>query len=144
MTISRTGSDRRGRDAGFTLIEVLVTCVILFAGLGAVLKAYSLAVVALEASADVVAASALLGDKAAELELKLLAARGQGLPGGGGVVAVDGVDYRWEARCQLQTVSPCLKIQKALLSARRAAGGIVRTLDCEWTLVCDPSPGGAR
>lgn len=142
MTTLRIGNSRRGAGDGFTLIEVLVTSVILFAGLGAVLKAYSLAVVALEASSDVLATSSLLGNKAADLELQMMATRGQGLSGGNGRVVVEGVEYRWEARCRQQVRSADLKIQTATLSARRALGGMSRSLECEWTVVCDPPQGG--
>ena len=139
MTILRTGSNRLG---GFTLIEVLVTAVILFAGLGAVLKAYSLAVTALESSADVLATSAVLDGKATDLELQLFANAGQGLMGGGGRTTVDGVEYRWEAQCRQQVRSPVLTIHTALLSAGRASGGLLKALSCEWTVVSDPPRGG--
>ena len=61
---SRTG------NSAFTLIEVLVASVILFAGLGAVLKAYSMAVIALDSAADILVSTAWLRDKASVLELQ--------------------------------------------------------------------------
>lgn len=71
---SATGSNRPARQ-GLALVEVLVATVVLFAGLGAVLKAYSAAVAALDTATDALNSSEILRQKAADIELAALAAQ---------------------------------------------------------------------
>ncbi len=110
--------------------------VILFAGLGAILKAYSLAVSALDSSADIVASSLLFRDRMADLELQAADGRGGALSTGGSTL-YNGVAYKWEARVRLQPEAPGLEIQSALIRASRARGGLSRTVECEWPLFKD-------
>jgi len=123
---SRTG------NRGFTLIEVLVASVILFAGLGAILKAYSLAVEALGAAEDTLAATDLLAGKAASLELQL----------GAGVDSAalperltrEGVEYLCTATLVRMPVTPELTLTRAALLASRLNGTFPHALECEWVV----------
>lgn len=129
--ISRIG------NSGFTLIEVLVASVILFAGLGAVLKAYSMAVSALDSAEDIVASSLLFHDQMAALELQAVDGAAPP-PSSSGSTLYHGVAYKWEARVRLQPVSPDLEVQSVLIRASRArGGGLPRTVECEWPVFKD-------
>ena len=62
MTLSRGLDPRGSRASGFTLLEVLVTVVILSIGLVAVLRAYSAYVQALEKAGDVLISQLLIDE----------------------------------------------------------------------------------
>ena len=93
--MSRTGNSAKSL-AGITLIEVLVAVVILFAGITAVLRAYSTAVTAMEAAAESLHAGEVLrrtiagGEAHQEDCLGLPAARSRR----GGFPSPDGL-FRW-------------------------------------------------
>lgn len=129
---------------GFTLIEVLVAAVILFAGVGAVLKAYSSAVSALASASDLLNSTMLLREKAVELEL-LAASGAESFPGGDGLSIMDSVAYAWNIRCYRQTLSPDVFIQNASIRVSRGGGTLPRVLDCEWMIIREPRQpkGGA-
>jgi prepilin-type N-terminal cleavage/methylation domain-containing protein len=127
---SRTG------NKAFTLIEVLVASVILFAGLGAVLKAYSTAVIALDSAADVLTSTAWLRDKAAVMELQ--GNDGGGLMSGSGRVQLDGRDYQWEVDARDQAITPDLKLQSVIIRITRSTSGTPHFLQAEWALFQDP------
>ena len=128
-------TSRTGNNA-FTLIEVLVASVILFAGLGAVLKAYSMAVIALDSAADVLVSTAWLRDKAAVMELQ--GKDGGALMSGGGQTRLEGREYRWEVDAREQTITPNLKLQSATISITRSPSGAPHLLQAEWALFQDP------
>lgn len=117
---------------GFTLIEVLVASVILFAGLGAILKAYSLAVEALNTAEDTLAATDLLSGKAARLELQFAAAGAPAdLPER---MSRDGIDYLCDASLERTPVTPELTLARADIQVRRYNGAIPHAVNCEWML----------
>lgn len=130
---SRTGSD------GFTLIEVLVASVILFAGLGAVLKAYSLAVVAMESAADKLAICQVIQQKAAELDVQVLSAA-TGVPGGGGCQTVGGSDYLWRVQVARQVLTPQLSVVSAAIEVARVNRSQITRGMCEWTQFQEKKP----
>ena len=134
---SRIGTKGLFQD-GFTLIEVLVASVILFAGLGAVLKAYSMAVMALDASADTLASCTLLREKAVELDLAAVAGEGA-FTGGNGRSVVEGVDYLWDVRTSRRDITPDIMMQSSVIRVSRFRGGMARTLECEWAVFRDPA-----
>jgi hypothetical protein len=115
------------------MIEVLVASVILFMGLGAVLKAYSLAVVAMESAVDKLAVCQVLQQKAADAEF-LVAGSGKELPGGSGVQTIGGQDYPWRIQSTRHMLTPQVVVVQAgvevLTPARRGQGGMGL---CEWT-----------
>lgn len=116
---------------GFTLIEVLVAAVILFAGLGAVLKAYSLAVVAMESAADTLSACQIMHQKASELEAQ--AGRGsEALPSGGGRRQAGGFEYLWSVHADRKVLTPTVSLLQASIEVSRPGGGAGRVLHCEW------------
>ncbi|MEI6168177.1 MAG: prepilin-type N-terminal cleavage/methylation domain-containing protein [bacterium] len=122
---SRTGSD------GFTLIEVLVASVILFAGLGAVLKAYSLAVVAMEAAADKLAVCQVMDQKAAELDLQVSGSANV-LPSGQGQQRVGGAAYLWRVQASREMLTPQLSVLSAAIEVARANRPQLHSYLCEW------------
>ena len=121
---SRTGSE------GFTFIEVLVATVILFAGLAAVLKAYSAAVNALAVEENVRASTDLLAAQAASLEWQWAIGNGAApLPGR---LSRDGVDYDCEVAFARTPLSTSLAADHADLLVRRVGYGEARGLACDW------------
>lgn len=124
---SRTGS------GGFTLVEVLVATVILFAGLGAVLQAYSMAVVALDAADMSLAATDLLSERATLLELTADATAG-------GATALptrslrDGSDYLFDGTVTRTAPMPGMALDKATLGVVRVPAGIPRQLQTAWVV----------
>lgn len=129
--ISRTG------NSGFSLIEVLVASVILFAGLGAVLKAYSMAVEALGAASETLWASELLSEKAAGVDLQAMASR-DSVQDQSGRETKAGVDYVWDIQSLRQDLTPRLAFQKTSLRVVRSRGGLPHTLEIEKALFRDP------
>lgn len=134
-------TSRTGNNA-FTLIEVLVASVILFAGLGAVLKAYSMAVTALDSAADVLVSTAWLRDKTAVMELQ--GKDGGALMSGGGQTRLEGRDYRWEVDARDQAITPNLKLQSAVITITRSPSGTPRLLQAEWALFREPEAPPAK
>lgn len=135
---SRTGS----RRSGFTLIEVLVTAVILFAGLGALLKAYSAAAMALDAAEDALAARQVMGEVLSRVELQASDRQDAASDGGGQRVA-DGRAYGWELKGRQRAMSPEVAVWETTLRARRDRGGVEHVLGGEWVLIRQPEPAGA-
>jgi hypothetical protein len=131
------GKSSLRRTSGFTLIEVLVASVILFAGLGAILRAYSMAVSALDSASDVLVTSAWLRDRAAAIELQVKA--GEGALSGGGRTRLEGREYLWEVDAREQSVTPDVKLQAAVISITRSPSGTPHFLQSEWALFRDPS-----
>jgi len=129
--ISRTG------NRGFSLIEVLVASVILFAGLGAVLKAYSMAVQALGAASETLATSDLLREKAVSVDLQFIASP-DAIPAQDGRERRGGVEYVWDMHTDRQVVTPLSAFQKTTIRIVRAQDGTPRFLDCERALFRDP------
>lgn len=123
---------------GFTLIEVLVASVILFAGLGAVLKAYSLAVVAMDSAADKLAICQIIQEKAAELDVQV-ADSSNGLPAGQGREKVGGREYLWQVRTSQQALTPEVYVLKAAIEVTR---GSVQANICqyEWAKFREKEP----
>jgi prepilin-type N-terminal cleavage/methylation domain-containing protein len=128
-------TSRTGNNA-FTLIEVLVASVILFAGLGAVLKAYSMAVTALDSAADVLVSTAWLRDKVAVMELQ--GKDGSALMSSGGEIRLEGRDYRWDVDAREQAITPDLKLLSAVIRITRFPSGTPHLLQAEWALFQDP------
>jgi hypothetical protein len=124
------------------LIEVLVTAVILFAGLGAVLKAYSAAALALDSAEDALAVRQVMGELFSRVELQA-ADRKAPAADGGGDMRVDGRAYRWELRGRQWAMSPEVAVWETTLRARRERGGVERVLAGEWVLIRKPEPAGA-
>ena len=135
-------TSRTGNSAAFTLIEVLVASVILFAGLGAVLKAYSMAVIALDSAADILVSTAWLRDKASVLELQ--GKDGGVLMSGGGQARLEGRDYRWDVDAREQAITPDLKLQSAVISITRSPSGTPHLLHAEWALFREPEGPPAK
>lgn len=75
----RTGAQGCGNRRGFTLIEVLITLVILSTGIVIVLEAFQTSLVALNAAREHLRATSLLEQKTSEIGLEVLA----GTRGGG-------------------------------------------------------------
>ena len=116
---------------GFTLIEVLVASVILFAGLGAVLKSYSLAVVAMESAADKLAVCQVIEEKAEELDVQV--SSGDALPAGGGRQMVGGFEYQWRVDATRQVLTPQVSVVRAEIEVVRANRSQIDSCFCEWT-----------
>ncbi len=119
-------------NKGFTLIEVLVAAVILFAGLGAVLKAYSLAVVAMEAAADKLAVSQIIQQKIGAVELQI-SDLGDTLPYGQGRQEVGGAEFGWQVQSSRRVMTSqisviCTEIEVGRFGHQPQAGCIR-----EWT-----------
>ena len=95
MTTSSIGS-RRFAQCAFTLIEVLVTVVILFAGVAVVLRCYAGAIRGLDAAERTVKADQFMGQRMAEAEL--LAAQGQVPRTDGGWCPAPRDGYTWQQR----------------------------------------------
>lgn len=124
-------TSRTGNNA-FTLIEVLVASVILFAGLGAALKAYSLAVVAMESAADKLAVYQVIQEKAAELDLQV-AGGGDTLLSGDGRKKVGGYEYLWQVQATRQVLTPEVSVLRAAIEVARVNRPQVDGCMCEWT-----------
>lgn len=121
----------RTGNKGVTLIEVLVASVILFAGLGAVLKAYSLAVVAMESASDKLSACQIIHQKASELEIQA-AGGSEGLPSGSGRQQSGGFDYLWSIHSDRRVLTPNLSVLQAVIEVARTRGGAGYAVNCEW------------
>ena len=117
---------------GFTLIEVLVASVILFAGLGAVLKSFSLAVVAMESAADKLAVYQVIQEKAEELDLQV-SGGDDVLPAGGGSQMVGGFEYLWRVEATRQVLTPQVSVVSAEIEVVRANRSQIERCICEWT-----------
>jgi len=89
-------------DSGFTLVEILVTLVILSVGIIVVLRAFDTSLFALAESRDCMCAAMLIREKMAELETRL---REDGALSGERSGTFDGHygDYQWETRQQDDT-----------------------------------------
>jgi type II secretion system protein I len=136
MTISETGN-KSGQDQGFTLIEVLVATVILFAGLAAVLGAYSSAVTALDRASDVLAASHVLQERAAELDLAAGPDR-LGLASGSGSREEGVFRYQWSVTCRQAATAAGVEISEAVIDVRRGLQGDLHSLVTQWAPVRQP------
>lgn len=134
--ISETGN-KAARDLGFTLIEVLVATVILFAGLAAVLGAYSAAVTALDRATDVLAATHVLQERAAELELAAGLNR-QGLAAGSGFYGEGVSRYSWAVSCRTATTAAGVELSEAVIAVRRALRTDQYSLVTHWVQVRMP------
>ena len=122
---SRTG------NKGFTLIEVLVASVILAAGLGAVLKAYSLAVVAMEAAAEKLAICQIAQQVGEELTVRISESR-ELLPSGSGRRSIGGFDYFWQVKVGRNVLTPDVSVLQAAVEVSRANHSLVQTYQYEW------------
>lgn len=131
-------TSRIGSNSGFTLIEVLVASVILFAGLGAVLKAYSAAVSTLDSASDILTSTLLMREKAVDLELQAKGGTGS-LNGGGGQIQLDGREYRWEVDAREQSVAPDINILSAVIHLGRVPSGTPHLLQAEWVRFREPA-----
>ncbi|MEI8138514.1 MAG: prepilin-type N-terminal cleavage/methylation domain-containing protein [bacterium] len=118
-------------NKGFTLIEVLVAAVILFAGLGAVLKAYSLAVVAMESAADKLAIFQVMQEKTAELDFQV---SGSDItqPAGEGRQKVGNYEYLWRIQSIRQVLTPQVSILRAVIEISRVNRPQGSSCVCEW------------
>jgi len=106
-------------NKGFTLIEVLVASVILFAGLGAVLKAYSLAVVAMESAGDKLSVCQVIQAKVGELDLQVFEF-GEALPSGAGRQKMGGYEYLWRIQSTRQDLTPQVSVLRVAIEVDRA------------------------
>ena len=137
-----SGTGNKGKTAqGFTLIEVLVATVILFAGLAAVLGAYSSAVTALDRSTDVLAATQILQEQAAALSLAAGPDR-RGLASGAGSCEGLSFRYEWSVTCQRILTPGGVSMTEAVITAGRAnQQGGCHSLVSQWSPV---EEGAAR
>lgn len=119
-----------------------MAAVILFAGLGAVLNAYSTAVVALDSAADVMTSTELLREKAMLLDLQMRQAGG-GVPGDSGHSVKQGMDYEWTITVSQQSGLYGMVLRKAAINVNRLKGGAPRMLACEWTVFPNPATQGS-
>ncbi|MEI6564560.1 MAG: prepilin-type N-terminal cleavage/methylation domain-containing protein [bacterium] len=134
---SRTGS------SGFTLIEVLVASVILFAGLGAVLKAYSLAVVAMDSAMDKLNSCQVMREKAMELEPQVTGTLGDPLTGGDGRTVIGSREYLWHIETSRLVLTHDVSLLRAAIRVNRSMTGQPYTLVCEWAQIQTPEKAGA-
>ncbi len=88
----------RNRGAGFTLIEVLVTVVILATGIVVVLQAFNVSLSALQASRDVLWGTMLAREKLTESRLQVLGSFGDMTGLERGRFSDRYRDYSWEQR----------------------------------------------
>ena len=109
-----------GRSA-FTLIEVIVAVVILFGGVIAVVRCYSLAVEAMSVARERLEADAILNAQMGEMELALLTA-GRARNGGGTVPAGDRT-YGWDLRVAPRGGGDSLELSIVTGQAWRAGRG---------------------
>jgi hypothetical protein len=130
------------RAGGFTLIEVLVASVILFAGLGGVLKAYSMAVAALDSATDVLITSSWMHDKAVALELQVKG--GAGGASGSGRTRLEGREYQWRVEARRQSVTPDVQLHSAVITMTRSPSGTPRILHSEWAVFQEPEAATAK
>ncbi len=93
----------RTREAGFTLIEILVTLVIVSFGLVAVLGAFQRSVTATAQARDVLRASQLIAERMAEIQAAV--ATGGGAPSSGrGRCETPDEAFVWEQEVREETV----------------------------------------
>ena len=122
------------QNQGFTLIEVLVATVILFAGLAAVLGAYSSAVTALDRASDVLMATHILQERAAELDLAAGPDR-RGLTAGSGLQAEGVFRYSWSVTCRPVATAAGVELSEAVIEARRDLRADRHSLVTQWAPV---------
>jgi prepilin-type N-terminal cleavage/methylation domain-containing protein len=134
--ISETGN-KCGKDQGFTLIEVLVATVILFAGLAAVLGAYSSAVTALDRATDMLMATSLLQEKAADVELAAGLNR-LGMTSSSGSYGSGASRYSWTVTCRPLESAAGVEISEAVIDVRRAIQAGQHSLVTQWAPVRQP------
>jgi len=118
-------------NKGFSLIEILVASVILFAGLGAVLKAYSLAVVAMESAADKLAICQVFQNKASELDL-LVSGSSDALPNGEGRQKVGDFEYLWRSEAVRQVLTPQVSVVQVVMDVVRVNRSQISSCMFEW------------
>lgn len=118
-------------NSGFTLIEVLVASVILFAGLGAVLKAYSLAVVAMDAAAETLSICQIAQQVGGELEVQVSRSM-DALPSGEGRQIAGGSEYSWQVRTDRKILTPEVSALQVALEVAKAHHPRVHIYHYEW------------
>jgi prepilin-type N-terminal cleavage/methylation domain-containing protein len=129
MTLG-TGNEREP-SSGFTLIEVLVATVILFAGLAAVLGAYSSAVTAMDRAAEVLVATQLLQKKAAEVEWAVRV-EPQKLNSSAGIYGTPPVRYDWGIDCQRLSLAAGGEVTEVVIDVNRQSRADHYTLTTQW------------
>ena len=115
MTTSSTGNNQPGRGA-FTLIEVLVTVVILFAGVAVVLRCYAGAIRGLDAAERTVKADQYMGLRMAEAELSALQGDVPGSDGGACAAPLGG--YAWDRRAAATSLTHSDKLAEVVVTLR--------------------------
>jgi prepilin-type N-terminal cleavage/methylation domain-containing protein len=134
--ISVTGN-KRETSAGFTLIEVLVASVILFAGLAAVLGAYSSAVTALDRAGDVLAATLILQQKASEVEW-MAGTNPRGLSSAAGTSGSLPSLYDWKTDCRRLPTETGRGVTEVVIDVRRHLRTEPYSLVTRWTAFQSP------
>jgi hypothetical protein len=133
---SSTGSDDgRGRDA-FTLIEVLVTVVIVFVGVTVVLGCFRQAVTALDVSGRTVRTGLFLRESMTEAEL--LVARGRLPDRSGGRCSGSLAEYSWERRCRTVIPGKPFEVREVVIEVRGERSTDRRRLVSEFAVGVKP------
>ena len=122
---SPTGSE------GYSLIEVLVATVVLFAGLTAVLGTFNAAVSALDAASETLASTEVLKARMAELDLHRQGTSMETLASSG-TSAWLGEDYRWQLEATQCAGYGGTVEKKVVVHACRARGGVSHALAYGW------------
>ena len=131
--ISGTGN-KPSASLGFTLIEVLVASVILFAGLVAVLGAFGSAVTALGQAADVLAETQIIEEKACEVELEAGPDRQQ-LHSSSGSCVPPFERYTWDVTSRGVSTFEGAELAEVDISAGRALAPDRRLLVTQWAQI---------
>ena len=119
---SATGKTRRRNRQGFSLIEVLVSVVILSTGIVAVLYSFDASISALAASRDGMRIDLLLRQKLDEVLWKGLP------PASGGAFAGSDSEFSWQVSTTPVSASQQPGLNEVVVSAWREEGGGKRQL----------------
>ena len=131
MTTSSIGS--KPLDPGaFTLIEVLVTVVILFAGVAVVLRCYAGAIRGLDAAERTVKADQYLGARMAEAELEALQGEVPGSAGGSCAAPLGG--YTWDRQSSVVSLTHSDKVAEVVVSLRDSKSSDQHALASEFVV----------
>ncbi len=101
-------------EKGVTLVEILLAVVILSIGIAGVLRAYAVAVTALETGQDYIDAIQLLKGKMAEIEQEIIEEKGLSTGLSHGEFEGEFKDYQWERETRPSSVEGLLELKLAV------------------------------
>lgn len=130
--MSPTGNRNAAAQSGFTLIEVLVTVVVLFAGVALVLGCFRQAVTVLDAATRTARADLVLREKMTEAELPMAGERMSDRSGGQCDEPLSGC--LWERRSETVLSQGSFQLRRIVVTVRDRQSADRHTLVSEYAV----------